>query len=85
MSVAERAGELNKQQDTSDKDCTKARCLICGRTIEDNEDVMPIVCIEAGEHAYQCVVCDLCVTDFDERVLVELFVLQFPSDGGMVC
>lgn len=65
---------------------TQARCLICGRLVDEEEDVIPVLCVEPmNARAYQCVVCEFCVDDFDRRIIGEVMVDTEPdSDIGLV-
>lgn len=77
----------NGQRPSSESAFTEARCLICGRLIQENEQVLPILGIEVGAGVgYQLVVGEECIETFDDRVLavVSAGFLEVDTGNGMV-
>ena len=86
MSNTNNTGPQSKQPQPSVRDYGEVRCLICGRPIEDQEEVLPLVAIEQGRGiGYQVVVCESCIHAFDSRVIHEVLVTGSPvPDRGIV-
>lgn len=65
---------------------TTAKCLICGREINPDEDVVPVLCLEPMKaSAYQCVICEFCISDFDDRIIGEVVTSTGDDDDqGLV-